>query len=115
MVYESYEEGDFIVIHDRQKAYQTISMAEDIEEGIVVQVKQKRAEMLICKKEQPTKTVEAKPFPPSYGSSLTVQPNETISRSKFDNKTVDDTAQDIVSDVGKYLSEEQQSQSDSLK
>jgi len=112
---ESYEEGDFISIYDSKKANMAIAMSEDVEEGIIVRVKRKRAEMLICEKEEPTEQVTVKPFPPSSGSPIRIQPDEALSQEESDKDILDDIAQDLVSDVNDYLSEDQESKSDTLR
>lgn len=112
---ESYEEGDFIAIYDRQKANMTISMSADIEEGIVIQVKRKYAGMLICEKVEPTEQVEVKPFPPTSGSSFIVQSDEGLSQAKSEKKVLEENTPGVVSDVADFLSEDQKSKSDTLK
>lgn len=112
---EAYEAGNFIAIYDSQKANMKISMSADIEEGIIVRIKQKHGGMLICEKEEPTKQVEVKPFPLTSGSPFTIQANESLSQAKFEKKVLDESTQGVVSDVADFLSEDQNSKSNSLK
>jgi len=104
-----YSEGDFIIIHDVKKANAKISMAADIEAGIIVKIKQKHGGMLICNKVEPTEPVEVMPFPQSGWSSYIFQP------SGSEKKISDKDSQNVTSDVGDFLSEDQESKSDSLK
>ena len=115
MYEESYDEGDYITIYDRQKANTTISMGGEIKEGILVQVKLKRAGMLLCEKTEPTEQVEVKPFPPSFGSSFVLQPGETVSQARSEKKVLDENSEDVSSDVADFLSNDRESKSNILK
>lgn len=112
---DSYNEGDFIVINDRQKANATISMTGDIEEGIIIRIKQKRGDMLVCEKEKPDEPAQVKPFPPKSGDSFLFQVSDSIEQARPEKKVIESDSKDVTSDVADFLSEDRDSKSDSLR
>lgn len=60
----NYQEGDYLIIRDEMEAEQYLSISEDLEKGMVIQVEHHRDNFLVCKKAKQSKRTMAKPFPP---------------------------------------------------